>query len=387
VFESQRAPYRLCYHPAKRSSLKIKKDCAMETNLRPLSLGEILDRTAQLYRTNFLLFAGIASVYAGVLLVLALLEIGAEELLRAMHQADKIVLLNGLFILAVYVVLFLVGGIAVAATTRAVAWLNMGEPATIRGAYASVLPRFGRYLWLQFLKAFFAWGPLIGLYVLMLGALLFAGLGGTIFHPGTAPTVGEPKSTVAMFVAIGGGLLCFVLILLSVPYGIIMALRYALAVPACVVENLTARQAIKRSIVLSSESRGRIFILYLLVFVLQMGLILVSQIFFIWAAFKNHFVLPPGLRALQQIVSFFTSSFVFPILATGITLFYYDQRIRKEGYDIEWMMQAAGLAAPAPVAASLQAFDTQVDAPTVPLSDAVPDAVPDAQEDQGAAHE
>jgi hypothetical protein len=33
-----------------------------------------------------------------------------------------------------------------------------------------------------------------------------------------------------------------------------------------------------------------------------------------------------------------------------LTLFYYDQRIRKEGFDIEWMMQAAGLA-PAPSAA------------------------------------
>ena len=33
----------------------------METNLRPLSLGEILDRTAELYRENFILFAGIAS--------------------------------------------------------------------------------------------------------------------------------------------------------------------------------------------------------------------------------------------------------------------------------------------------------------------------------------
>jgi len=29
----------------------------MESNLRPLSLGEILDRTAQLYRENFVLFA------------------------------------------------------------------------------------------------------------------------------------------------------------------------------------------------------------------------------------------------------------------------------------------------------------------------------------------
>jgi hypothetical protein len=34
--------------------------------------------------------------------------------------------------------------------------------------------------------------------------------------------------------------------------------------------------------------------------------------------------------------------------ATGLTLFYYDQRIRKEGYDIEWMMEAAGLSWPPP---------------------------------------
>jgi hypothetical protein len=45
----------------------------METTLRPLSLGEILDRTAELYRSNFLLFAGISSVYGGILLVLSLI--------------------------------------------------------------------------------------------------------------------------------------------------------------------------------------------------------------------------------------------------------------------------------------------------------------------------
>jgi hypothetical protein len=41
---------------------------------------------------------------------------------------------------------------------------------------------------------------------------------------------------------------------------------------------------------------------------------------------------------------------LFPI---AITLFYYDQRIRHEGYDIERMMDAAGMISPAtPSAAS-----------------------------------
>lgn len=45
----------------------------MESNLRPLTFSEILDRIAQLYRENFLLFAGISAVYAGVLLIMSLL--------------------------------------------------------------------------------------------------------------------------------------------------------------------------------------------------------------------------------------------------------------------------------------------------------------------------
>ena len=62
----------------------------MESNLRPLTLGEILDRTAQLYRTNFLLFAGIFTVYAGVLLVLGLLQIGLAETLRVLHLTHQL---------------------------------------------------------------------------------------------------------------------------------------------------------------------------------------------------------------------------------------------------------------------------------------------------------
>ena len=49
-----------------------------------------------------------------------------------------------------------------------------------------------------------------------------------------------------------------------------MSLRYSLAVPACVVEELPASSAIKRSISLSEDSRGRIFVLGLLVYAVRM---------------------------------------------------------------------------------------------------------------------
>jgi len=72
---------------------------------------------------------------------------------------------------------------------------------------------------------------------------------------------------------------------------------------------------------------------------------------FIAFAFKHPgHALPMGLLAMQQLGTFVVNTLIGPIYATGLTLFYYDQRIRKEGFDIEWMMQAAGLTQPATVA-------------------------------------
>src|ERR1017187_9708135 len=48
-----------------------KLEPRMNEPLRPLSLGEILDRTAQLYRARFLLFLGISAVPTAVIVALA----------------------------------------------------------------------------------------------------------------------------------------------------------------------------------------------------------------------------------------------------------------------------------------------------------------------------
>ena len=106
----------------------------METALRPLSLGEILDRTAQLYRTNFVLFAGIFAAYCGIGLVLNLLLIGLQELLKA-QQTTAMALITVAAAGLEFLILFLLIGPVIAAISRAVAWVHLGEPATIRGAY------------------------------------------------------------------------------------------------------------------------------------------------------------------------------------------------------------------------------------------------------------
>ena len=147
----------------------------METNLRPLGLGEILDRTAQLYRENFLLFAGIFAVYCGVALVFNLLLIGLGLLLKALHMGAGLAWGTLVATGIVLLLLFLLFGAAVAAISRAVAWVHLGEPASIRSAYRSILPRLGRYVWLMTITAFVVWTPLALLYGGYFGAMAFYG--------------------------------------------------------------------------------------------------------------------------------------------------------------------------------------------------------------------
>ena len=151
---------------------------------------------------------------------------------------------------------------------------------------------------------------------------------------------------------------------LAVAYAVVMGLRYALSIAASVVENLKARPALRRSIELTKGSRGRIFVLALLVMVIQIGLVATTQVTFVVLSFRHNGQLSVEARVLQQFVAFVTNTFIGPLYATGLTLFYYDQRVRKEGYDIEWMMEAAGLTPPA--------GDVRVDRGCTPGPDGLP---------------
>lgn len=313
----------------------------MDTDLRPRSLGEILDRTAELYRTNFLLLAGISAVYAGALLVLNLFSLGAKELLKAQQMSAQLPWVTVGFAVLIVPLIVVLAGAEVAANNRAVAWVHMGQPATIRSAYRSVFQKLGRYLWLMTIITFVIYIPFVVLFGAYFGYLFahpgfFAGMAAPGAH-------GDPRGT-ATFAAVTG-----VVFLLAIPamlYAVLMGLRYSLAVPAAVVEDIKARQALRRSIDLSKGARGRIFVLVLLIVAIQMGLGLIAQAPFFVAVVRYHGHPPITILALQQIANFFINTLVGPIYATGITLFYYDQRVRKEGFDILWMMQAAGLTAP-----------------------------------------
>jgi len=315
----------------------------METTLRPLTLGEILDRTAELYRSNFLLFAGISSVYGGILLLLGLAQIGAQQGAHGLHWGSGLIAVTIIGVIVLWMAIFVAGGIAVAANTRAVGWVHLGEPASIGAAYRAILPRTGRYLWLMTITYFRAWFPCALIYAAYIALVLVYIRPKGMLAPHAPPP--DPKTVLVFLVS---SVAFLFLLLATVVYGILMSLRYSLSIPACTVENLKARDAIRRSIQLSKGSRGRIFMLGLLAIIIQLGLTGLTQGFFIVVGIKHQGVVPVWMSVVQQLLAFLTNTFVGPIYATGFTLFYYDQRVRQEGYDIERMMQTAGMTQPAP---------------------------------------
>lgn len=318
----------------------------MATELRPLDLGEILDRTAALYRSRFLLFAGIAVIFAGAMLLMQMLHLGTLALLGYPQMRPRLEWIVAVSSVLSVLVVLLIAGLEVAANCRAVAWIHLGEPATIRAATSSVLPQIGRYLWVTTIAGFRAWSPLAVIYVAFF-VLIFSFLPqGFLANP--AVMQNAPMNSTAIMEFGVGAVLLSPLFLGALIYGVLMSLRYSLAIPASVVEDLPARQAIIKSIELSKGARGRIFVLGLLVYAVRTVPGIAFSIPFILYAFRHlGQPLPMGMLTIQQIAAFATNTLIGPIYSTGLTLFYYDQRIRKEGFDLEWMMRSFGLTEPA----------------------------------------
>jgi hypothetical protein len=93
----------------------------------------------------------------------------------------------------------------------------------------------------------------------------------------------------------------------------------------------------RRSKTLAAASKWRIFLLFLLLFVLGLvagGLQIPFAIFLTTSHAGERFI----AQGLSLAIAFLTNSLIGPIGAIGLCLFYFDQRVRKEGFDIEALM-------------------------------------------------
>lgn len=289
----------------------------MNTALRPMSTSEILDRSFSLYRNNFLLFAGIAALPAVLKLVLDLVQLSSTAdtlslgwglgVSAARSSQSSNPLVSAFLLLIIYLVVTVIG---TGATVYAVSMVYLGKSASIGGSYSGIrqsIPRLIGIILLLFIL-FFAVG------LIAIGIPLFAAI--------------SSGSVWAFFLILGLGSLCLLHLYVC----------YSVAPSACVIEDSGVIGSLSRSLVLTKGSRGRIWLVLLLTLVLNLALGFAILALTGTLVRVSHSGL---VGALFLIVGqFFVSILVAPVLAVPVILIYYDQRVRKEAFDLQLMMEA-----------------------------------------------
>src|SRR5258708_38785827 len=175
----------------------------MPHTLRPLTLGQLLDSTFDIYRRNFLLFVGISAIPNSILLLLQLslgFAIGSKG-----TAVGSAVILPAL--LVGFASLF-VSSIVEAATTFGVSDVYLDMPTSIRACFSRIAGKALRVVYVSFLV-----GLIVGL----------------------------------------GFLLCIV-------PGIYWLGKYGIAIPAVVLEDITGGEALERSSSLTQGAVGRVIV-------------------------------------------------------------------------------------------------------------------------------
>jgi len=281
--------------------------------LRPLRIGELLDRAIRLYRANFLTFIGIIAL---MYVPLTILQILASALLGSSMVASPEKIFSsasywigwGLTMIVIFLQFILVQGIAMGALARAVADNNLGKKTGILDAYRGIRG---------------SWISLVG--ALLLIALLMV----AIFIWWFVPCIGWIT---------GLGMLAYMFSVVN-----------QLVPPVVVLEDQTALGSIGRAWSLARRRfwpvLGYAFLLGLFSLIVVNGPaavvnIILTQAFRTVGNVSTYFALSSVVSGLLTLVF---SLLYFPLQMTAFTLVYFDLRVRTEGFDIALLtMQAEG---------------------------------------------
>lgn len=309
----------------------------MSVDLRPLNVGEILDRTVQVYRTRFWLFVGVAAPPAVVVLACFAAGFLLAQVAGKGGTANSVAAGVG------FGVLFLIGmplyvgvtALGYAALSAAAQKRYFDEAVTVREAYKEAWAHLWRYVGL-FAMELLAAG--VAPFAVMVAGIIGAGV--------VVAATGASKDASGLII----GFTMLGLVAVLGVYVLWLLPRLCLAFPACVVEQAGAWKSLKRGWTLSQGTRWRVLLLFVLGGAMGwMASWIITIPAFVVIALMPSLHGPQHAQAAGQVMIFVTygasfavQAFIRPVYGAGLMVFYYDQRIRKEGFDIEHMMQAAG---------------------------------------------
>jgi hypothetical protein len=248
--------------------------------LRPMSLSELLDASFALYRSQFVPLVFVALCTQALPLALnVFVEVAGGPV------ALPVVWLIGM------VISLVLGQVGIAASTFVVAESYLGGSITPQEAFRRAAPFVGRLV----------------------------------------------------AAAVASALLYFIGLILFIVPGIIFICALAVTAPALVLENRpSAIDGMSRSWYLTQGFRGKVFLAYLVAFLIIILPSAALSAFSIAAAataesVTTSVVIVLAVQMLLQILA-------YPFLFVLTTLMYYDFRVRKEAYDLEMLSASLGAA-------------------------------------------
>jgi hypothetical protein len=335
----------------------------MSETLRPSTLGEILDRTASLYRTKFLVFFGLAAIPAAVWLfvcvcgVLLFAWAGFMNPTGTPNPETVGVAVLGMAVLFLLALPLTIAANALcgAALCHAAGAHTLGGTIAIASSLKAAWKRGWSYIGLFLLVALIVFGiPYGAATVLFLVVGAMAAVAASAGGSGAAGVV-------------AGGLivLTFVALVALVMW---LLLQLCLAFPIAVLEQAPVGVSLKRAWHLCRGTRLRMLAMFVLGIVLGWVVSLALMVpFFVVIAMNPRLGTPQHAQTLGTVmvmvmygISFAMNALTMPVYAIGVVQFYYDQRVRKEGFDVELLMQRAGMVIePTPLAEAVAAWKSE----------------------------
>ncbi|HEY6250572.1 MAG TPA: hypothetical protein VI685_11480 [Candidatus Angelobacter sp.] len=305
----------LCYYPNSSPG-----EMSMDSFLRPMSTAEILDRTFNLYRNNFLLFAGIAILPAALGLILDLAGVAARITVpvRGRGIMETQLMFLGFEFLVFFVMTVIGGGIATGVTVYAVYSQQLGQSASLTGSYRKALAQ-----WFKVIVTAILVFLLVMAVILLAGGLMLAGSIWVLFQLRT----GETTTVVTVIGAVVAVFLMW----------LYLTARYSLVVPSLLLDKTSIFRSFRRSRFLARGTTNRIFLVFLLTAILGLVLSWTFQIPIVVSGIRRHYLFA---RICSDVVQFISRMLAGPIATIAVALIYIDQRVRKEAFDIQLMMDA-----------------------------------------------
>ncbi|WP_328613836.1 hypothetical protein OHS18_36595 [Amycolatopsis sp. NBC_00355] len=287
--------------------------------LRPLNIGDILDGAITAIRRNPLLILGVGAV-------LAVLSAGISFLVQKYLYADL---------------------------EKLTSVAELGPGATDSQAQDALFSAFGDVFLLVLPSA-----ALTTLLTTLLNGFLAAVMGRAALGREVTFSIAWAEVRPRLLPLLGVGLVYSVVatigLMLCVVPGVVAYVFWALASPALILERGTFKQAFSRSVKLVSRAFWRVLGILALAWVIQYLFNTIIQLPFTLGTSVFQQVLNPSaapvvpgtgdllLQGVGQIVS---GTIAMPFVALVTVIIYLDQRMRREGMDIE-LARAAGVTPP-----------------------------------------